>query len=76
MQLAIGFANHGEKARTLAYNWTIHVALTSEHGTNALREIFSETLEAIQGIIITGCILIRGKCCRAGVNLGGDSPWL
>ena len=37
VQLAIGFANHGQKARTLAYNWTIDVALTSEHDIDALR---------------------------------------
>ena len=29
VQLAIGLANHGQKARTLAYNWTIDVALTT-----------------------------------------------
>ena len=40
VQLAIGFANHGQKARTLAYNWTIDVALTSEHDIDALREFF------------------------------------
>ena len=27
VQLAIAFANHGQKARTLAYNWTIDVTL-------------------------------------------------
>ena len=40
VQLAIGFANHGQRARTLAYNWTIDVALTSEHDSDALRAIF------------------------------------
>ena len=58
MQLANGFANHGQKARTLAYNWTMDVALTSEHNIDALREISSKILEAIQGIINTGWILI------------------
>ena len=76
MQLAIGFASHGQKAHTLAYNWTIDVALTSEHDIDALRAIFSKTLEAIQSIINTGWILIREKWCRARVMLGGDSPWL
>ena len=76
VQLAIGFANHGQKACTLAYNRTIDVALTSEHNIDALREIFSKTWEAIQGIINTGWILIRGKCCCAAAILGGDLPWL
>ena len=30
VQIAIGFANHMEKARTLQYNWTLDVALTSD----------------------------------------------
>ena len=76
VQLAIGYASHGQKARTLAYNWTIDVALTSEHDMDALREMFSKTLEAMQGIINTGWILIREKWCPARVMLGGDSPWL
>ena len=76
VQLVIGFANHGQKARTLAYNWTIDVALTSEHDIDALRAIFSMTLEAIQSIINTRWILIREKWCRARVMLGGHSPWL
>ena len=76
MQLAIGVANHGQKARTLACNWTIDVALTSEHDIDALRAIFSKTLEAIQSRRYTGWILIHEKWCRARVMLGGDSPWL
>ena len=52
------------------------VALTSEHDINALRAIFSKTLEGIQGIINTGWILIREEWCRARFMLGGDSPWL
>ena len=59
VQLAVGFANQGQEARTLAYNWTIDVALQSEHDIDALREIFSKTLEAIQGIINSERILIR-----------------
>ena len=65
VQLAIGFANHGQKARTLAYNWTIDVALTSEHDIDALREIFPKTLEAIQGIINTRWIPNCRKWCLA-----------
>ena len=76
VQLAIWFAKHGQNARTLAYNWTIDVAPASEHDIDALRAIFSKTLEAIQSIQNTGWILIREKWCRARVMLGGDSPWL
>ena len=76
VQLAIGPANHGQKARSRAHNWTIDAAPTSEHDIDALRAIFSKTLEAIQSIINTGWILICEKWCRARVMLGGDSPWL
>ena len=76
LQLVIGSANHGQKARTLAFNWTIDVALTSEHDIDALHAIFSKTLEAIQGIINNGWILIREEWCRARVMLGGDPRWL
>ena len=76
MQLAIGLANHGQKARTLAYNWTIDVALTSLNDIDAPRELFSTTLEAIQSIINTRRILIREKWSRAVVMLGGDSAEL
>ena len=75
VQLAIWFANHGQTARALAYNWTIDVVVTSEHDINALRQVFSKTLEAIQSIIKTGWILIREKLCPAQVVLGGVSPW-
>ena len=47
VQLAIGVANHGQKAGTLVHNWTIDVALTSQHNIDALRETFTKTLEAI-----------------------------
>ena len=52
VQLAIGSAKHGQKARTLAYKWTIDVALTSENNIDALRAIFSKTLEAIQALLL------------------------
>ena len=72
VQLAIPFANHGQTARTLGYNLTIDVALTSENDIHALRQTFSKMLEAIHN---TGWILIREKVCPARVMLGGDSPW-
>ena len=33
-QIACGFANHMQKARTLLYNWTLDLALVSEHETD------------------------------------------
>ena len=76
VQLAIGLANHGQRARTLAYNWTVDVALTSEHDIDALREILPKTLEAIKSIINTGWILIREKWCCVPIMVDGDSRWL
>ena len=76
VQLTFGFASHAQKARTQAYKWTIDVALTSEHDIDALHEIFSRTLEAIQSIINAGWILILEKLCRARVMLGGYPPCL
>ena len=75
VQLAIESPSHGQKARTLAYNCTVNVALIVEHDIDALCENFSKTLEAIQSIVNTGSIFIREKWCRARVMLGGDSPW-
>ena len=39
--IAISFANHMEKARTLQYNWTLDVALASEHHDEAMRRTAS-----------------------------------
>ena len=44
VQIAIGFANHMEKARTLQYNWTLDVALTSEDDDEAMRVLFCATI--------------------------------
>ena len=60
VQLAIWFANHCQRARTLANNWTIDVVLTSEHDIDALREIFRNTLEVFESVRNTAWILIRG----------------
>ena len=73
VQLAMGLANRGQKARTLPYNWIIDVVLTNEHDIDALRATFSKTLEAIGGIINTRWIVNREEWCRARVMLGGDS---
>ena len=76
VQIAIGFANHMEKARTLQYNWTLDVALTSEHDDEAMRVLFCATLQHIQTIIDSGYIQMDYVYYRARIMLGGDSPWL
>ena len=76
VQIAIGFANHMEKARTLQYNWTLDVALTSEHDDEAMRVLFCATLQHIQTIIDSGYIQMNNVYYRARIMLGGDSPWL
>ena len=76
VQIAIGFANHMEKARTLQYNWTLDVALTSEHEDEAMRVLFCATLQHIQTIIDSGYIQMNNVYYRGRIMLGGDSPWL
>ena len=75
-QIACGFANHMEKARTLLYNWTLDLALVSEHETDLVRVLFGETLKKRQQIIDRGYMLLRGFWVRTVVIIGGDSPWL
>ena len=75
-QIACGFANHMQKARTLLYNWTLDLALVSEHETDLVRVLFGETLKKIQQIIDRGYMLLRGFWVRTVVIIGGDSPWL
>ena len=75
-QIACGFANHMQKARTLLYNWTLDLALVSEHETDLVRVPFGETLKKIQQMIDRGYMLLRGLWVRTVVIIGGDSPWL
>ena len=44
-QIACGFANHMQKARTFLANWTLDLALVSEHETDLVRVLFGETLK-------------------------------
>ena len=64
------------KTRTLLYNWTLDLALVSEHETDLVRVLFGETLKKIQQIIDRGYMLLRGFWVRTVVMTGGDSPWL
>ena len=72
-QIACGFANHMQIARTLLYNWTLDLALVSEHETDLVRVLFGETLKKIQQIIDRGYMLLRGFWVRTVVIIGGDS---
>ena len=36
-QLTVSFANHGERARSINYTWTLDLSLRSEHNVEALR---------------------------------------
>ena len=75
-QVACGFANHLQKARTLLYSWTVDLALVSEHETDLVCVLFGETLKKIQQIFDRGYILLRGFWVRTVVIIGSDSPWL
>ena len=75
-QIACGFANHMQKARTLLYNWTLDLALVSEHETDLVRVLFGERLKKIKQIIDRGYMLLREFWVRTVVIIGGDSPWL
>ena len=75
-QIACGFANHMQKARTLLCNWTLDLALVSEHETDLVRVLFGETLKKIQQILDRGYMLLRGFWVRTVVIIGGNSPWL
>ena len=75
-QIACGFANHMQKAPTLLYNWTLDLALGSEHETDLVRVLFGETLKEIQQIIDRGYMVLRGFWVRTVVMIGGDTPWL
>ena len=44
-QIACGVANHIQKARTLLYDWTLDLALVSEHKTDLVRVLFGESLK-------------------------------
>ena len=75
-QIACGFANHMQKARTLLYNWTLDLALVSEHETDLVRVLFGETLKKYNKLLTVATCCSESILVRTVVIIGGDSPWL
>ena len=73
-QLTVLFANHGERARSINYTWTLDLALCSEHNVEALRDLMAHNLECIQHVLDTGHIVLCGYRVDCGCIVGGDSP--
>ena len=75
-QLTVSFANHGERARSINYTWTLDLSLCSEHNVEALRDLMAHNLECIKHVLDNGYILLCGCRVDCGCIVGGDSPWL
>ena len=75
-QLTVWFANHGERARSMNYTWTLDLSLCSEHNVEALRDSMAHNLECIQHVLDNGYIVLCGYGVDCGCIVGGDSPWL
>ena len=75
-QLTVSFANHGERARSINYTWSVNLSLCSEHNVEALRDLMAHNLECIQHVLDNGYIVLCGYRVDCGCIVGGDSPWL
>ena len=75
-QLTMSFANHGERARSINYTWTLDLSLCSEHNVEALQDLMAHNLECIQHVLDNGYIVLCGYRVDCGCIVGGDSPWL
>ena len=74
-QLTVSFANHGERARSINYTWTLDLSLCSEHNVEALRDLMAHNLERIQHVLDNGYIVLCGYRVDCGCIVWGDSPW-
>ena len=72
----MSFANHGERARSNNYTWTLDLSLSSEHNVEALQDLMAHNLELIQHVLDNGYIVLCGYRVDCGCIVGGDSPWL
>ena len=75
-QLTVSFANHGERACSINYTWTLDLSLCSEHNVEALRDLMAHNLECIQHVLDNGYMVLYGYRVDCGCIVGGDSPWL
>ena len=75
-QLTVSFANHGERARSINYTWTLDLSLCSEHNVEALRDLMAHNLECIQHVLDNGYVVLCGYRVDCGCIVRGDSPWL
>ena len=74
--LSVSFANHGERARSSNYTWTLNLSLCSKHNVEALRDLMAHNLECIQHVLDNGYVVLCGYRVDCGCIVGGDSPWL
>ena len=63
-QIACGFANHKQKAQTLLYNWTLDLALVSEHETGLVPVLFGETLKKYNKLLTVATCCSEGFGCE------------
>ena len=53
-----------QKARTLLYNWTLDLALVSEHETDLVRVLFGETLKKFNKLLTLATCCSKGFGCE------------
>ena len=73
-QLTVSFANHGERARSINYTWTLDLSLCSEHNVEALRNLMAHNLERIKHVLDNGYIVLCGYRVDCGCIVGGAGP--
>ena len=71
-QLTVSFANHGERAGSINYTWTLDLSLCSEQNVEALRDLMAHNLERIQHVLDNGYIVLCGYRADCGCILRGD----
>ena len=71
-QLTVSFENHGERAWSINYTWTLDLSLCSEHNVEALRDLMAHNPERIQHFPDNGWIVFCGYRVDCGCTVGGD----
>ena len=69
-QLTVSFANHGERARSIHYTWTLDLSLCSKHNVEAPRDLMAHNLECIQHVLDNGYIVLCGYRVDCGCIVG------